>query len=404
MGWFPRTGESAVATAEAGALNGDDDFDWVIRQLAVELLPAGADVTEAPGDSLVIGPITTTLGNLRRAWVEHAPEERIPWLERTVAAFVSHEPIPQVPDLRRIRPAVRSRTSLGLTALQLGLDNGGLAAGQNLPSQPIAGDLAWTIVWDTPAVMDPIDENQVERWGRSFPELLRIAKTNLGMQPFMGWEVVDDRLFAPTGVDDYDGTRIFLPGALDFLPFDEERVVFLPTRSSCAVVSVDDAEAIAAAAEMALTQIGTANPVSLTPIVGFTDDWRVLELEPGHPGYEAWCRLVAYDRAAGYEGQQTLLNAALGDDVYVAKHVLVEDAEGSLSSYCTWSRGVETLLPITDRVALYEEGTEPFLVPWAAAVEVCGNLMEPTGHYPERVRVREFPSPTELSILRNVAS
>ncbi len=404
MAWFARSNESGVGVADADVPNGDDDFDRLIRQLAADLLPAGASVREAPGDALVIGPITTTLGNLRRAWIEQDPAERVPWLERTVAAFVGHQPLPSTPDLSRLRPAVRSRTSVGLTALKLGLENGGLPAGSNLPSSPIAGDLAWTIVWDTPAVMDPIDENQIERWGYSFDELLRIAKTNLAMQPFLGWNVVDDRLYAPTGVDDYDGTRIFLPGALDFLPFDGDRVVFHPTRSSCAVVAADDADAIAVAAAHALTQIGAANRVSLTPIVGRTDDWRPLQLDPGHPAFDAWCQLVSYDRAAGYDTQQGLLSEAVGEDVFVAKHVLVEDPRGALSSYCTWSRGVETLLPVTDRVALYEEGAEPFLVPWAVAVEVCGELMEPTNHYPERVRVREFPSPTELSILRSAAS
>ncbi len=405
MGRLTKPSDSAVGIVDGDdSLNSDEDFDRLIRQLATDLLPPGSAVREAAGDALVIGPITTTLGNLRRAWIEHDRAERVPWLKRTVAAFVGHQPLPEAPDLSRLRPTVRSRTSIGLAALRLGLERGGLPAGSNLPSLPIAGDLAWTVVWDTPAIMDPIDEDQVDRWGYTFDELLGVAKTNLAMQPFLGWNVIDDRLYAPTGLDDYDGTRIFLPGALDFLPFDGDRVVFHPTRSSCAVVSADDPDAIALAADHALTQLSAANRVSLTPIVGRTGHWRPLQLESGHPAYDSWRQLIAYDRAAGYDTQDALLRASVGDDAFVAKHVLVEDPNGALSSYCTWSRDVETLLPVTDRVALYEENTEPFLVPWVAAVEVCGELLEPTNHYPERVRVREFPSSTELSILRGVAS
>lgn len=384
-------------------LDGEEDFDFMIRRLANELLPAGTGVREVDGDALVIGGITTTLSNLRRAWVEQPVEDRLPWLERTVGAFVAHEPIPSDLDPTRVRPAVHSLSRLGLAGLRE-MVAAPAAVASPIPHAPIAGDLAWTVVWDTPATMDLIEQDTLEAWGTSFEELLGRAKLNLAMQPFLGWEVIEGRIFAPRGVDDYDAARILLPGQLDFLPFDSERVVFVPSRSNCAVVSADDELAIAAAADHALDHVGAANRVSLPPIIGHGTNWRPLVLADDHPAFNSWSRLVTYDRAASYETQLALLTSVIGDDVLVGRFEPFERAGGALSSYCTWARGVEALLPAADNIAFTEDGSEPFLVAWDAVREVCAELMEPTGHQPVRWRVRGYPSDAELAILRGLSA
>ena len=275
MGWF---------VYGASKLDEAEDFDVAIRELAQTMLPTGSAIEEVEGDALRIGGVTTHLTNLRRAWVEQLAQDRVPWLERTVSALLSRQPMPDAVDLSRLRPSVSSVNALGLNSLSAMLD-AGPDAKDDVPHQPIAGDFTWTVVWDTPAIMERVDADHIETWGLSFDELLAAAKRNLAMAPFLGWDVVDGRIFAPKGIDDYDGARVFLPGQLDFLPFDEERVVFHPTRPSCAVMSVDDDEAIAVAAEQALRHVGAANRVSLSPVVGHTGNWRPLRLEPDHRAY-----------------------------------------------------------------------------------------------------------------------
>ena len=393
MGWF---------VYGASKLDEAEDFDVAIRELAQTMLPTGSAIEEVEGDALRIGGVTTHLTNLRRAWVEQLAQDRVPWLERTVQALLSRQPMPEAVDLSRLRPSVSSVNALGLNSLSAMLA-ASPDAKDDVPHQPIAGDFTWTVVWDTPAIMERIDADQIETWGLSFDDLLETAKRNLAMAPFLGWDVVDGRIFAPKGIDDYDGARVFLPGQLDFLPFDEERVVFHPTRPSCAVMSVDDDEAIAVAAEQALRHVGAANRVSLSPVVGHTGNWRPLRLEPDHRAYRDWSRLVTYDLAAAYETQHRLLEPSLGETVFAASYVPIEQSNGALSSYCTWTRGVESLLPEAERLAFYEEGVEPFLVPWDHALEVCGHLMERTDHSPARWRVVDFPTQTELEILRRSA-
>ena len=78
MGWFVYT---------ASKLDGADDFDVAIRELAQTLLPLGSTIEEVEGDALRIGGVTTHLTNLRKAWVEQLAQDRVPWLERTVRAL-----------------------------------------------------------------------------------------------------------------------------------------------------------------------------------------------------------------------------------------------------------------------------------------------------------------------------
>lgn len=393
MGWFIHG---------TSKLDGVDDFDVAIRELAQTMLPLGSGIEEVAGDALRIGGVTTHLTNLRRAWVEQLAQDRVPWLERTVRALVSRQPMPDAVDFSRLRPSVSSANALGLNSLASMVEPKPNTKA-DVPHDPIAGDFTWTVVWDTPATMELVDVEHLETWDVPFDELLDTAKRNLAMQPFLGWDVVDGRIFAPKGIDDYDGARAFLPGQLDFLPFDEERVVFHPTRPSCAVMSIDDDEAIAVAAEQALRHVGAANRVSLLPVVGYTDNWRPLRLDPSHRAYRDWSRLVTYDLAAAYETQNRLLEPLLGESVFAARYVLIEQPDGALSSYCTWTRGQESLLPEAERLAFYEDGEEPFLVPWDYALEVCGHLMERTDHVPARWRVVDFPTRTELEILRRTS-
>jgi hypothetical protein len=63
--------------------------------------------------------------------------------------------------------------------------------------------------------------------------------------------------------------------------------------------------------------------------------------------------------------------------------------------------GVDSLLPVTQKVAFMQEGREgpTALGEWNRVVEVAGDLMEPTEDYPRRYRVREFPGAADLEAI-----
>jgi hypothetical protein len=81
---------------------------------------------------------------------------------------------------------------------------------------------------------------------------------------------------------------------------------------------------------------------------------------------------------------------------------LRNESTGAVRSYCMWAEGLDSLLPQTDDVMLVRPKVAASGVdivataPWERVVSATGALMEPQGMYPERWRVRKFPSQTMI--------
>jgi hypothetical protein len=79
----------------------------------------------------------------------------------------------------------------------------------------------------------------------------------------------------------------------------------------------------------------------------------------------------------------------------------VQKKDGDVVSYCVWGEGVDSLLPVTEKVAFMQHGRERpvALGDWARVMEVAGDLMEPTEDDPRRYRVQEFPDQAALQAI-----
>ena len=71
-----------------------------------------------------------------------------------------------------------------------------------------------------------------------------------------------------------------------------------------------------------------------------------------------------------------------------------------------WARGLDSLLPKTDLVHLFDphrpEGQRIAASgTWERVEEVVGDMLEPAVLYPERFRVRYFPSERQLEAIRS---
>jgi hypothetical protein len=115
----------------------------------------------------------------------------------------------------------------------------------------------------------------------------------------------------------------------------------------------------------------------------------------GHPLHRAFKKLEINWIGPLYHGQEQLLNAIhekQGIDIFVANYSVLEHEDGRRLSFCVWGNGVDSLLPVTDKVALMKgEGLPPVFADWSRVIKTFGNLMERTDDYPRRYRVREFP-------------
>jgi hypothetical protein len=95
------------------------------------------------------------------------------------------------------------------------------------------------------------------------------------------------------------------------------------------------------------------------------------------------------------------LNDRDGIDVFVASFSAVQKEDGKLVSYSVWGRGVDALLPVTQKVILISKpGEAPVAIgDWDRVREVVSGFMEETDYYPPRFRVREFPSDDFLAVI-----
>jgi hypothetical protein len=84
----------------------------------------------------------------------------------------------------------------------------------------------------------------------------------------------------------------------------------------------------------------------------------------------------------------------------VANYSGIEKKDGDIVTYCVWANGVDSLLPVTHKVAFMKgEGIPAIIADWSRLMETFGNLMELTDDYPPRYRVREFPDDATLDAI-----
>jgi hypothetical protein len=94
-------------------------------------------------------------------------------------------------------------------------------------------------------------------------------------------------------------------------------------------------------------------------------------------------------------------------DLFVASFKAYEQGDKQVRSFCVWVDGADSLLPETDEIHLYQPGPNQSkgnvvaVASWRQVRDICGDLLEPAGLYPERYRVREFPTSGQLEQLKS---
>jgi hypothetical protein len=178
----------------------------------------------------------------------------------------------------------------------------------------------------------------------------------------------------------------------------------IPNRDSILITGSDDAAGLAMMAELAAK--GVKQPYSLSgkPLMLDDCEWVDWMPPPHHPSYSRFREIELNFIGPEYNEQKKLLDAAHergGVEIYVASFVAATRPDGSEIGFCVWSDRVESLLPVTHKVAFMQKGGEEAAAigDWSRMMEVVGELMELTDHYPRRYRVRGFPEQAILDAI-----
>lgn len=252
--------------------------------------------------------------------------------------------------------------------------------------------------------MSLVSSDQLEKWGITFEEAFAV-----GLQTLRECTVPrfreDNGVYTGTWNDDYDSTRILVPGVFDDLPIQGDPIVVLPNRLTLLVADSDNHDAVRrmlAQAEEIISKVPRAqNPGPLRVREGLVEDYVVGE---DSPVFEAVQRAHSLAALTYYADQQQMLEKyyqKTGKDLFVATHNLRQHNDGRYVSHAVWTKDVPTLLPDADLIAFVDsdrpEGQRGLgFVPRTKVIAVMGEQMLDTKMFPRRDFVSGFPNEEQL--------
>ena len=357
-------------------------------------------VSRTPGTELT-GHIY--LGNVFRDCRGASRPERDERIVALVRSVLNTGSLPESWDAARLmlRPVLRRATfSLGI--------NPRTRPAVRRPALPHLHEM---IVFDTPTAMAYVTADRLAAWNVTASDAFGTARANLAAMSV----VPPARHTSPAPiirlVDDGNGyfvARLLLDGWLASLaPHVGGRpVAFVPDTNTVLVVA-DASEGLAKLMEVVEQEYHeAARPISPQPYT--VDDAGTVipyAVPSDHPLSGPVSRAAAILAADEYTAQGRWLDAEHkrdGIDVYVATLMAAGRPDGSVFTVATWSRGLDTLLPEAQYVAMGERGQQPFIVPWSTVTREVD--LEPVPDLdPVRYRLRGWPPEAVVERLRAAA-
>jgi hypothetical protein len=232
---------------------------------------------------------------------------------------------------------------------------------------------------------------------------MEVARRNL-QEATLGYARIGDYLYAFALGDIYGASRLTLIDRLPDLEVAGKPVAMVPNREVLYLTGLEDEVGLAMMAELASQALNEPYALSGIPLIleeGAWSDWMPPE---DHPLHRRFRQIETNWLGPLYAEQKQLLDEIhrwQGTDIFVASFSAAQKADGEVVSYCVWGEGVDSLLPVSQKVAFMQEGRDGpvALAGWSRVLEVVGYPMETTEHYPARYRVREYPDKAALDAI-----
>jgi uncharacterized protein YtpQ (UPF0354 family) len=296
-------------------------------------------------------------------------------------------------------PVLRARTYFEVDLKRIAPD----ADMGNFPYQIIAEDLCLSLVYDLPTTMMGVTQEKLDAWGVTLYEALEIATDNLRERTTNYAQI--GTMFSMVHGDGYDATRLILTDSIARMGLEGEVIAMVPNRDSLLLASEDDEEALCSMLKIAEDGIQHERYISGMALRLAGDEWEPWLPALSHPLYAKFAQLRMQTVERDYESQKELLEAESqrhARDLYIASFSVVQnESTGELISYSVWAKGVPTLLPRTDVLALSAPNDQGSFsrvasASWDTVYQVAGHLIAPQEGFPARFLVDNFPSDDEL--------
>jgi hypothetical protein len=274
----------------------------------------------------------------------------------------------------------------------------------DVPFEVIGDHLSVSLVYDLPQSMMTVSSELLEQWGVSFYEAMEVAKENLHQNTRQFAKMGD--LYAVVTGDSYDASRLVVTDFVRSLEVAGDTIAMVPNREALYVCGSEDAAGLAMMAHLTKENIQHERNISGMAFRLSGDEWEMWLPPEDHPAYQDFRELHFQSLAQTYAEQKDLLDKRHEreqTDIFVATYSGIQNEKtGRIASYCMWSEGVDSLLPETDQIFFFrprapKDKQLAARGDWNHIRSVVGDLMEPQDTYPERWRVREFPSEAKLN-------
>jgi hypothetical protein len=284
--------------------------------------------------------------------------------------------------------------------------------------RPYAAGLTLELVEDLPESVAILPSARLDEWGISFDDVLAIARDNLWRLSNKNFIRLESGLFVSAWQDTHDASRLFLHDLIWQLPVrggsgkagdgDDgggSHVAMVPSRNLLLVAGAEDEAALLAMAALAESTLQQET----RPMTGVAyrlngSSWAPFLPPPASAAHWPLRKLAMRTLLRQYEEQAELLKAIhvlSKEDIFVAGHHVIQSENGTWYSWTSWVGGVtDALMPRADLICIGAEGDPPGWVPFAMAERIAGSLMERTSHEPPRFRVRRYPSPEQMTVMK----
>jgi hypothetical protein len=350
-------------------------------------------------------PVTMNLHNIYAEAQQLDGDARAERLRRAVLAVV---PPPRPADWRDAAPLLMPavRTASWVNAM---LSTTGAKASAAVPfGRPLVPFVKVLCAIDSEHSMSFATGADLAAWGVTDDEALRTASANLARMPCQVRR--SGPMALVLGPDGYVSSWLAAPAALARIAADigGSVIAVAATRDQLILIDAEHPEAAVRMLEPTLEHYQTAAR-QLSPVPYLVSEAGIAPWAPpvGHPARPIVDKTARYLAAVEYGQQKDMLDdrlAKAGEDVYVAKHTLMQRPDGSMWSWAPWVKQVTNgLLPRADVLA-FGDNDHPgaqFAVPWDDTFRLAGDALQEEAEYdPPRWRHHGWPDDNTLALLR----
>lgn len=271
---------------------------------------------------------------------------------------------------------------------------------------PLAEHLFVCIVRDSPNQMAYLSTKQLDKAHTSRAKAMTIALRNLRARSAGTWKRPQDgvQLWQSPWRDNYDAARLLLPDLIRKLAVKGDPIVMVPHRDVLLVTGSEDATGLREMAKLAEATLRGSRPMSGVAFrLDQKNQWKPWLPATGHPAYATLHRVRTMYLLSIYDPQTQSLNKHGKDGPFAAKYMVYRNKHehDAVFSVSVLSKGVDTLLPETDRIMFFHPAMPKGKqlranARWADVVAAFGGHMKKLDVYPPRYRVDSFPTAAQL--------